>query len=130
MTLKQRILELPDFLYLRTVDDAKENVRNAYQTALSIDGKPHDFKESADDMFNRVGRFCWVYAATLNEIACDVYEELDLVGSSTGGASISDIQHLSQEGALKLFNITLASHEADQFKRDVQRTMMAWAGKS
>lgn len=129
MTLKQKILSIDDYHYIRTVDDAKENVRNIYEVALEEDGKPMDFKESPDDMFYRAGRFAWTYAATLNEIACDLYSELGLVGGSTGAASISDIQYLNSDQALQLFRITAAEHEAATFKQDVQKTMMAWAGK-
>ena len=116
MTLKDKILAIDDYQYLKTGPERKENVRNAYEVALELDGKPMDYKEPNDDMFNRVGRFCWLYAATLNDIACDIHNEFGLVGGATGGASISDVQHLSAEAALKLFNITYAEHEAERLK--------------
>ena len=129
MQLKERILDTADYRYLKREEDPIDNLRNAYEVALELDGKHIGFLEEPDEMFRRVGKFCWTYEATLNEIACDVYDDLGLAGGATGSASIADIKDIPKEAALKLFDITFARHEAGLFKQDVTQQLMAWAAR-
>ena len=123
MTLKEKILALDGYEYIRRCGDQKQNVRNAYEAALELADMPMDHREPAYKMFDRVGKFCWVYEATLNEIACDIYDALDLAGGAAGSASIKDIDYVSPEDALKLHQISLAQHQAKEFQWDVQAIM-------
>ena len=127
--LKERILEIDDYRYLRRGEDPAENLQNAYEAALELDGKDIGFLEPTAEVFRRVGKFCWTYEATLNEIACDVYDDLGLSGGATGSASIEDIKDMPEASALKLFSATFAQHEAALFKQDVTQQLMAWAAR-
>ena len=125
--LKERILDTDDYRYLKREEDPRTNVRNAYEAALELDGKPIDFKESVPAMFRRVGKFCWTYEETLNEISCDIYDDIGLAYSATFSASIEDIKDIPEATALKLSSVNLARHEANLFKRDATHQLMGWA---
>ncbi len=123
--IKQMILDAPEMLLMKSGDNPKENIRTAYDLALTSQELPVDHREPPLEMFTRAARFIFDCCSELSIIAGEFYEKAGLVGGATGSASLADIRYLSRENALGLFNITYAQHEAEIFKRDVIRGMLA-----
>ena len=133
MTLKAQILSTGDYRYLRLGVCDKQNTRNIYEVALERDGKPMDYQESGETsearhylMLKRASDFLKSYKRELDVIACDLYEELGLIGGATGSASLSDTKYLDGDGPLKLANISLSQVEAQGLKESIDNVGSAW----
>jgi len=129
MTLKTEILATPDYMLLKSTEDAKENLRTAYELALSHDNKPVDMKEQPDDMFHRTGRFIWAVGDALTEIKEEAYKNMGLIGGAAGSASLADLQYLSEGDAAIVMDIAFAEKEIQVFKKDCVNALIAWAAR-
>lgn len=126
MEIKEAILETKELRLMRLGAGPKDNLRAAYDLALVFAKKPQNFKESAEAMFDRAGKFCDAYVSALDGIAGEIYHELGLTGGATGSASLSDIEYLSSTGAQRLFDVTFAQKEAGMFVRGVIDEFKKW----
>ncbi len=127
MTLKESILATDDYQLVRRGPTPQETCRAAYEVA-QVRSDCVGLNELPAAMFDRAGRFCTIYRATLDLIASEIYVDLGLVGGVVPG-TIADIEYLPINDAKKLANITLAQHEADTIMKEIISTMAAWAAK-
>jgi hypothetical protein len=119
MDLKQHVRDNLHSVIVRRGETPRQTARNVYEVALQLSG----LDESAD---RKNGELMWLRAAkfliALVNATVSVGEEIYEREGLTDGAvptSMSEVKHLTTEGARDVLAVTLMYHELNQMRYDM-----------